>query len=290
VTGKRVATGDSDQTRFWEKINLMAEISALCRTSQPDRETYTAVLERIQSMVPFDAATLFLTDDSHRHLEERASVNDRVDILSFLRLGAGEGLPGWISTTRKPVLLSERNTIDGFNPETDYATVLAVPLLLEDTAIGVISLGCRASRGLTEKHVRLMTIIADQLAIVVERRQFEQTISHQHRELEDAHRRLKAAQEQLVAQERLSGVAELAVSVNHEINNPLAVIIGNVQCLQIEKHSLTQKAITRLQRIEEAAIRISETNRKLLQINQIVSDSYLSDGSRMLNLEKSTVK
>jgi hypothetical protein len=55
----------------------------------------------------------------------------------------------------------------------------------------------------------------------------------------------------------------------------------------IEQQGLAQKAISRLQRIEEAALRISETNRKLLKINTIVSESYLSNGERMINLKKS---
>lgn len=284
------SSSGADQTRFWEKINLMAEISALCGVRQPDEHTYRAVLEHIQPVVPFDAATLYLLDPERKHFQERAVVNDRVDLLSFLKIGQGEGLAGCVATIQKPLLLAERNTSELFNPKTDYATVLAVPLLNTGAVIGVIGLGCRALRALTDKHVRLMTVIADQLAISIERRQYERTITRQHKELESAHERLKAAQQRLIAQEKLAVVAELAATVNHEINNPLAIVIGNVQCLLIEKTSMSQKSLSRLQRIEEAAIRISETNRKLININQLVSESYLRNGERMLNLEKSTVK
>ena len=268
----------------------MAEISALCGVNEPDDKTYTTVLERIQPMVPFDAATLFLQDASGKHFEERGIVGDRVDLLSFIRVSKGEGLAGLISTIQKPILLSERNSSDQFNPDTDYATVLAVPLLVNHAVIGVISLGCRLPRAFSEKHVRLMAIIADQLAVSVERRQYEQKIMQQHHELEEAHRRLKSAQQRLIAQEKLAGVAELAATVNHEINNPLAIILGNVECLLIENTSMTQKALSRLQRIQESSIRISQTNRKLVNINQLVTESYLGNGERMLNLEKSTVK
>lgn len=287
---RQTQPGDADQTRFWDKINLMAEISALCGVHESDEKTYTAVLERIQSMVSFDAATLFLLDGSGKHFEERAILGDRVDLLSFIRVGKGEGLAGFISATQKPILLPDRNTSDQFNPDTDYATVLAVPLMVNHTVIGVISLGCRTPRALSDKHVRLMSIVADQLAVSVERRQYERTITQQHRALEEAHSRLKSAQQRLIAQEKLEGVAELAATVNHEINNPLAIIVGNVQCLLVENTAMTQKAMSRLQRIEEAALRISETNRKLININQLVTESYVGNGERMLNLEKSTVK
>jgi signal transduction protein with GAF and PtsI domain len=241
-------------------------------------------------MVPFDAATLYLLDPERKQYQERAVVNDRVDLLSFLKIGQGEGLAGCVSAIQKPLLLAERNTSELFNPKTDYATVLAVPLVNNNAVIGVVGLGCRATRALSDKHVRLMTVIADQLAVSVERRQYERTITRQHKELEEAHQRLKAAQQKLIAQEKLAIVAELAATVNHEINNPLAIVIGNVQCMLVENTSMTQKALSRLQRIEEAAIRIAETNRKLVNINQLVSESYLGNGERRLNLDKSTVK
>ncbi|MBD3258565.1 hypothetical protein GF377_09045 [candidate division GN15 bacterium] len=49
-----------------------------------------------------------------------------------------------------------------------------------------------------------------------------------------------------------------------------------------------KKVKERLRRIEEAAQRISDVNRKLLGIDTIVSEVYLDDPKeRMLNLEKS---
>lgn len=280
----------AEQTRFWEKISLMAEISAICGKSQPDDSTYQSVLERLADTVPYDAATLYLQDAESRGYQERALVNSKVELLSFLSVGQGTGLTGFVSATERPLLLSERNKQDSFDPNKDFATILAVPLKSGAGVTGVIALGCRAPRALTEKHVRLMSIVADHLAVCVERREYERTITRQHKELAEAHRRLKEAQERLVAQETLANVAHLAATVNHEINNPLAIVIGNVQCMLVENAAMTQKAVARLHRIEEAALRISETNRKLIDINQLVSETYLGTGERMLSLEKSTSK
>ena len=217
-------------------------------------------------------------------------MNSKVELLPFLSIGQGAGLTGVVSATEKPLLLVERNKQDQFDPRNDYATILAVPLKSGAAVTGVIALGCRAPRALSDKHVRLMSIVADHLAVCVERREYERTITRQHKELEEAHRRLQAAQDRLVAQETLANVAQLAATVNHEINNPLAIVIGNIQCMLVENTTMTQKAVARLRRIEEAALRISETNRKLIDINQLVSETYLGTGERMLNLEKSAGK
>jgi signal transduction protein with GAF and PtsI domain len=273
VARTRKVNPDSDQTRFWEKIGVMAEISALCGVAQADRATYTAALELIQPLAPFDAATLFVMDRARGRLDECATLNQRVDVLGFLRMGLGEGLAGWIAEEGRPILLSARNETEGFDPETDFATVLAVPLKIADTVIGVLSVGCRKPQALAEKHVKLLSLIADQLAVAMERRQFEQTLVRQHGELVEAQNHLKAMQAQLIAQERLAGIAALAAEISHQINNPLAVIVGNVQCLILEQGGLTQKAVSRLQRIEEAALRIRDVNRRLLHVHTLVADS-----------------
>lgn len=272
VSRARKTSPETDQTRFWEKIGVMAEIAALCREPEADRATYTAVLERIQPLVSFDAATLFVMDRSRKRLDECATLNQPVEVLGFLKMGLGDGLAGWIAQDGKPILLSSRHEAEGFDPETDFATVLAVPLRIADCVIGVLSVGCHKPKALAEKQVRLLSVIADQLAVAMERRQFEQRLLRQHDELVDAQRHLKAAQQRLIAQERLSGVVALAAEVSHQINNPLAVIVGNVQCLLLEQDGLTQKAVSRLQRVEEAALRIRDINRKLLRVNEMVEE------------------
>jgi len=133
-----------------------------------------------------------------------------------------------------------------------------------------------------------MTIIADQFAVSIERLAWEEMIRAKNQALKVAHGELKKAQGRIIAAEKLSAVSELSVSINHEINNPLAVIVGNVQCMMIQCKNLDQKSLSRLRRVEEAAIRIGEINRKLLMIDSLVSEQYMeSDSARMINLEKS---
>jgi signal transduction protein with GAF and PtsI domain len=207
------------------------------------------VLQLIQRIVPFDAATLYLLDSDGKCLAEKATLGGRVEILTILRLDTGTGLSAWTARNKKPILLDDRSRKSDFDPQNDYATIMSVPLLVENEVLGVLNLGCRQSKSLSDKHVKLMTIIAA---------------------------------------EKLSAVSELSVSINHEINNPLAVIVGNVQCMMIQCKNLDQKSLSRLRRVEEAAIRIGEINRKLLMIDSLVSEQYMeSDSARMINLEKS---
>jgi K+-sensing histidine kinase KdpD len=58
----------------------------------------------------------------------------------------------------------------------------------------------------------------------------------------------------------------MLVSISHEVNNSLSVIIGNVQCLIMEKVATSDQSRDRLQRIESAAVKINTINKRLLQV------------------------
>jgi len=275
-------------SRFWEKISLVADIADLCRDKPPEEKTYVEVLNLIDRILPFDGASLFLLDRSKKRLKEAATCKEKVELLSFLSIEHGDGLTGWTSLNKKPVLIADRTAGGSFDPENDFSTVLSVPLLIDDDVLGVLNLGCYNAGAFAQKDVKLMIVITDQFAIAIERQLYQKEIENKNIALREAHKNLKKAQKNIIDSEKLQAVVQLAASVNHEINNPLAVIVGNIQCMYIEKEIVNQKMLSRLKRIESAAMKISEVNNKLLNINNLVSETYLdSDQSTMLNLDKS---
>ncbi|WP_257452695.1 sensor histidine kinase [Archangium lipolyticum] len=62
----------------------------------------------------------------------------------------------------------------------------------------------------------------------------EETVRARTTELQDSLRRLQETQEQLLFADRLATVGRLAAGVGHEINNPLAFILGNLRYVQDE--------------------------------------------------------
>jgi len=275
----------SEQTRFWQKVSLIAEISSLCRTYQPDGSTFVEVLRLIQGLVPFDAASLYLYD-SDLHLEPRAQLGAAVSPPSFFIKNSRK--PGQKAEPRgrQPVLLRRDEASEDFDPNCSYAAVLSIPLLVANEVIGILNLGAYSSGVLARKHVRLMSIVADQFAISIERLEYIAAIEGKNKELGEAHEDLKAAQQKIVAEEKLTAVCDLAASVNHEINNPLSVILGHVQCLQLEIPDADPNTKTRLERIEQAAVRIGEVNRSLLTIDKLIPSNSLSTGdARLLDID-----
>lgn len=281
------AKRSEEQNAIWDRIGRMADIAALCRAHPQCKKALVRVLQLIKNIVFFDAATLYVLNREKGKLEQAASLGGRVELLSFLSVGAGEGLSGWTAHNRKPVILSERSTVSSFDPDNEYATFLSLPLLVEDEIVGVLNFGCAEARALTDNDVKLLTIVANQLALSIERLNYHQKVESISLQLQKAKKQLQQAQTSVPATDRLAEVPPLAAVTNHGINNALSVIVGNVQCLLSEKAVSNQKSLSRLRRIESAALQIASFNRKVLNINSLVQDTLSSDkGAKESDLDK----
>jgi signal transduction histidine kinase len=93
----------------------------------------------------------------------------------------------------------------------------------------------------------------------------------------------KGVDKDLLEKERLGAVVETAVTVNHEINNPLTAILGNVQLLLLKRDTLDEELQRKLETIEEAAMKIRDVTQKLLNLTSARSVEY-SEGASMLDL------
>ncbi|MGH8750480.1 MAG: sensor histidine kinase, partial [Burkholderiales bacterium] len=84
-------------------------------------------------------------------------------------------------------------------------------------------------------------------------------------ELEQANQNLRAAQKQLVMSEKLAAIGQLTAGVAHEINNPIAVIQGNMDVLKDALGEAAQPVLQEIRLIDEQVNRIRLIVTKLLQ-------------------------
>lgn len=101
-------------------------------------------------------------------------------------------------------------------------------------------------------------------------------------ELEAANRRLEAAQAQLVMSEKLAAIGEITAGVAHEINNPIAVIQGNLDVAREVLGSQAAPVRTEFRLIDEQVQRITLLVDKLLQfarpVQPLVDEDFLAPG------------
>ena len=87
----------------------------------------------------------------------------------------------------------------------------------------------------------------------------------------------------MINKERTAAVVETAVTVNHEINNPLTAILGNIQLLLLKHDNLDSGLRDKLKVVEESALKIRDVTQKLLRLTTPRSVHY-SEGANMLDL------
>jgi len=102
---------------------------------------------------------------------------------------------------------------------------VVVPLLIEGQAIGAVIADNFVTRApISEADVQLLSTLANQAALAIERARAYEEIQQRAAQLEEANKQLATAQKEKIEAEKLAAVGELTALVAHEIRNPLATI------------------------------------------------------------------
>ncbi|KAA3595952.1 MAG: response regulator [Calditrichaeota bacterium] len=101
-------------------------------------------------------------------------------------------------------------------------------------------------------------------------------------ELKRANARILKQQETIIKEERIKALLELAGATAHELNQPLTVLLGNIELLSISKNS-PEKVDRYLAKIENAGERIAKTISKIQNLKYDNTVPYIGE-ERIINL------
>lgn len=89
---------------------------------------------------------------------------------------------------------------------------------------------------------------------------------------------------QNIKSEKLKTIRQMGVTINHEINNPLAGVLGNVELLLLDNNlnNLTRNKLTTIRRL---SLRIRDVVKKLTEINEPTTTKYL-DQVEMIDIRR----
>jgi len=165
---------------------------------------------------------------------------------------------------------------------------MSVPMIFKDELIGVINFANDQPGAFSERDMQIVGIIAAETAVTIERMIYEYRLEKKNDELVEINRKLKRAQYKLIELEKKQTATEMAATLNHEINNPLAIIAGNAQFLLMTMKNSSPAIIKRLKAIDKEASAIANITEKFRQLDSLIVEDYVNgDSSKIINLEKS---
>ncbi|MBI3977455.1 MAG: GAF domain-containing protein [Chloroflexi bacterium] len=179
-----------------------------------------------------------------------------------IAIGPAMGSCGTAAYLGKPVIVADIATDplwQGYRElplEHGLAACWSTPLLSKDGAVlGTFAQYYREPRAPRPEDWELIQAATHLARIAIERRQAEEALREGNRRLEAAIASLAAAQQQLVAQERLRALGEMASGIAHDFNNTLAPILGFSELLMARPEILgnREKAIEYLGLINTGA-------------------------------------
>jgi GAF domain-containing protein len=139
------------------------------------RSLLQATVEVARAIFGAKAASVFLLDEEAEELVFEAVAGEGEGELIGMRFPAGNGIAGWVLTTRQPLVVDDLSTDTRWSrsqaESTGYVpkSMMAVPLLVGERALGVLSVLDRPPESKVRlREVDLLGLFANQAAIALD--------------------------------------------------------------------------------------------------------------------------
>ncbi|HMI31970.1 MAG TPA: sensor domain-containing diguanylate cyclase [Candidatus Limnocylindrales bacterium] len=149
-------------------IEVLYEMSRVVQTIEDPSEALRQMLVGIREGIPFENATLFVTERATGKLEPVATVGEPIDLIGHVKFDRGRGFSSWVAQQRKPVLLNDLHR-EGGTDAPSVRSFLSVPIVLQGEAMGVINLSHSRPEAFDEESQKLLSLMGHQIAGIVNR-------------------------------------------------------------------------------------------------------------------------
>jgi GAF domain-containing protein len=172
------------------------------------RSLLHSTVEVARAIFKAQASSVLLLDEDTDELVFEAVAGAGAGELIGVRFPSSTGIAGWVLVTRQPLVIDDVTADTRFSRETAQSTgyvpkgLMAVPLLVEERALGVLEVLDRSGAAFTLAEMDLLGLFANQAAVGL-----------------DLLQRARKARAALDGEGNLSAIARIAASIDGTEND-----------------------------------------------------------------------
>lgn len=279
-----------------EELIGVQEVASQMLLSKDSQEIMALIVSVVNDVIHSDLGLLYLWDDDRKEFGVKVGQGRRrLSEATFksLRFKMGEGSVGWVGENQQPLILDEPRDDMRFKPLVDITikNLISVPIIRNGVVIGVMEfINKQTEKGFNEDDLRMITIMAHQVGIVLENTGSFEEIKRRALQLSAVHAVNKIISSILSMEEVLPQLIELTSKVMRVRKASLMFVDEEKKILKIHaSYGLTfmeQEREGELKLGEGIAGRVFLSNKPLI-INNLSEDTTLSAEEKNLYLEKS---
>ena len=163
-----------------DKLRMLLDITKKISRSLDLQEVLNLVMDTLDSLIPYDAAGIFLLQCKDKELvpegEEPCEFKAEavrgydIDELSDLHLKLGEGFIGSVALSTTPIISNDvRNDPVYVNARDQTRSEMVAPIISNDEVIGVFDLESDELNAYSEDDLEVLLMLASQVAIIIEK-------------------------------------------------------------------------------------------------------------------------
>ena len=263
---------NADYSDPFEKYHYVQKLSSIVTQNLDNAQVREKLEEVSRKFIPLLRSEIF-TWEENQYVS--ASKKSSPDLKLIATCAHDEGITRWLYEQKHSVVvpLSDFMIYDKLRKK--KGNVIIVPMLNNDEGIGVyIIMVDKDKSSFSMRDLEFLNVLTQQATLTI-------LFNRMKKSVETKERLLEQIQNRMMRILRLATVGELAGGIAHEINNPLQIIMGNIQMARMG-HKLEKS----LEVIEKQSVRIANIVRGLLnmaQQNQESTSEFLEINPLIVN-------
>jgi diguanylate cyclase (GGDEF)-like protein/putative nucleotidyltransferase with HDIG domain len=144
------------------EVYALYEIASTFGSSLDIQDTLAILVDKVAHIVPFDTCVVYVYDELKGYATSAHAVGKNASALRARCIAPGEGVTGFALANRRPINQIHPN-LDfvgvELEPNTDYRSMVAVPLVKDDLLLGALSVYSTDLAEYTDDHMRLLETV-----------------------------------------------------------------------------------------------------------------------------------